>query len=490
MEKTQYKDIFKGTAIFGGTQFFQILITILRGKMVSVLIGAKGMGVNSLYLTSTATIINMSSLGLNSSSVREYAELQKDLEKAEFSKKISIINKCFCFTYILGLLITILLSPVLSKLSFNSFNYTINYGALSLYVVFQLMGMQYTSILQGFHLIKKLALSSLYSSVITLFSATIMYYYWGIDGIVPNIILSSFLGLLFRIYPVKKLRLPKIKVSFRESLKEGHDMVFLGIITIVSVLIGNLVNYLINIVIIKYGNISDVGFFQAANSIVLQSVSMIFASMTADYYPKLVQVSNNVFKTNELVNKQTEILSYLAIPVLSMMIICAPILIKILLSNEFLVITNFIKWVCLATIFQVFSYPIGSISFAKGDKKIFFFTEGLGSSICRLVFYSVGYCLGGLFGLAIGMCLTNFLYLIVINIITNKIYDYKLDRNVLTKYLFVIPMFCITLISSLHNVFFYIMAVLVVIIISFYNLYMLNLKTEIVKTVFKILKKR
>ena len=49
---SSYKEIFKGTAIFGGTQIIQVLVGLIRLKLISILIGAKGMGINSLYTSS------------------------------------------------------------------------------------------------------------------------------------------------------------------------------------------------------------------------------------------------------------------------------------------------------------------------------------------------------------------------------------------------------------------------------------------------------
>ena len=36
-----YKSIMKGTAIFGGTQFFAILVNLIRGKLVAYFLGQR-----------------------------------------------------------------------------------------------------------------------------------------------------------------------------------------------------------------------------------------------------------------------------------------------------------------------------------------------------------------------------------------------------------------------------------------------------------------
>ena len=56
-----YKSIMKGTAIFGGTQFFAILVNLIRGKLVALFLGPEGMGISSLMMSSMNTIQQFSS---------------------------------------------------------------------------------------------------------------------------------------------------------------------------------------------------------------------------------------------------------------------------------------------------------------------------------------------------------------------------------------------------------------------------------------------
>ena len=64
-DNNSYRNILKGTAMFGGVQVFNILINLLRGKMVAVLLGPEGMGISSLLAAASNTLQQFSSLGLN-----------------------------------------------------------------------------------------------------------------------------------------------------------------------------------------------------------------------------------------------------------------------------------------------------------------------------------------------------------------------------------------------------------------------------------------
>ena len=54
-EKQEYKNSLKATSLFGGVQVYNIIITILKSKVVALLLGPGGMGIYGL-LTSTSDL--------------------------------------------------------------------------------------------------------------------------------------------------------------------------------------------------------------------------------------------------------------------------------------------------------------------------------------------------------------------------------------------------------------------------------------------------
>ncbi|MFK1880757.1 hypothetical protein ACIXEK_02480 [Bacteroides fragilis] len=44
-DESGYRTILKGTAIFGGVQVFNIVINLIRGKLVALFLGPEGMGI-------------------------------------------------------------------------------------------------------------------------------------------------------------------------------------------------------------------------------------------------------------------------------------------------------------------------------------------------------------------------------------------------------------------------------------------------------------
>ena len=79
-EKNIYRTIVKATGLFGGTQVFTILCSIIKTKLVAVWLGAEGVGIIGLYNNTVEMISSLTRLGIGTSSVRDLSKAFKSLE--------------------------------------------------------------------------------------------------------------------------------------------------------------------------------------------------------------------------------------------------------------------------------------------------------------------------------------------------------------------------------------------------------------------------
>ena len=61
-----FREIIKGTAIFGGTQMISMLAGLLRGKFLAIILGAHGMGISSLLSSAIQPVQQFFAMGLPS----------------------------------------------------------------------------------------------------------------------------------------------------------------------------------------------------------------------------------------------------------------------------------------------------------------------------------------------------------------------------------------------------------------------------------------
>ena len=430
-KSARYRKVFKGTALFGGVQVFQIFISLVRGKIVALFLGPEGMGISGLYTSSLAMLITIAGLGCSLSAVRYISVLEKGSQ--EYYKQIGITKKIFLGLAFFGLLLTIALSVPLSSFTFENKEHVVSYLFLSLYVFFSLYSQGQLSILQAMQELRAIAVGNVLPSFIALLLAVPMYYFFRLKAIVPVLALGPFAcSAYMQIVISSKVRQSGVlagKPNCQEIAATVKAFVGLGIVTVLATLLGNLTVYLMNTFVSRVGSFTDIGLCNAGTSITNQYVGLVFSAMAVDYFPRLVSACNDKDKMNETINNQGEIILLLGLPLLSLMMVTAPICIKVLLSDEFLVINNFIRIVSYGMVFKIVSYCLGYVSFAKGDKKTYFFLEGVGSNILSLSLNCLGYYFMGLKGLAISSCVVYFVYLCIIVFYTKVKYGFVMAKT-------------------------------------------------------------
>ena len=86
---SEYRSIFKATSLFGGVRVFSILISIIRSKIVAVLIGTTGVGIVGLFTSGTSLIQSITQLGLSQSAVRDVSEAHASGNQARVNRVVT-----------------------------------------------------------------------------------------------------------------------------------------------------------------------------------------------------------------------------------------------------------------------------------------------------------------------------------------------------------------------------------------------------------------
>lgn len=416
-----YRQIVKATSIFGGVQAFNILISVIRSKAIAVLLGPTGMGLNGLF-TSTINLVGViTNFGLGTSGVKSIAKAVGTNDDMQISLIVSVLKKCVFYTGILGMIITIVFSPWLSQLTFGSQKYTIAFIWLSLTFIFNQLSTGQLAILQGFRKFKYLASANLSGSVLGLLISLPLYYLYNIDGIVPALILTSIFNLIRSWYFSRKVKVKKISLNRELTLFEAKVMLKLGFVIGLSGIVSMAGYYLLRVYISNFGGIEQVGFYSAGFTLVNTYVGLVFTAMGTDYFPRLSAEPNNHVYTLKAVNEQAEMSFLLLTPVVITFIVFLPLILKILFTNEFLLIDKMIYWSMLGMLFKSASWSISFIFIAKGNSKVFFINETL-ASVYTLILNVIGYKFLGLTGVGVAFVLSYIFYLIHMSILSYYLY--------------------------------------------------------------------
>jgi PST family polysaccharide transporter len=370
-EKSSYKEIYKSTFLFSFVKIFQILIGIVKNKVIAILLGPEGVGVIGI-LTNTINLIQTGAgLGISRSAVRDVSEANGSGDSKRFSNIISLTNRLIIFTCLLGCVITVFLSPFLSEWTFGNENYTVAYVWLGLVVGLNIITDGQLAILTGMRQLRALALASMIGSVIGLITSIPLYYIYGKSGIVPGLIITALSSVFFSMYFVRKIKYDRIILTLKQISQNAAPMVKMGIALMFVGFLGLAFDLIIASFIRLHGGLVDVGLYRAGTTIISGYFGIILTAMTTDYYPRISAVHNNNLKIQEELNKQTEVGLILIFPIAVLFVFLSPLLIQILYTKEFLKTIAYTDYAILGTILVIFSNSLGMIFLAKQAAKIF-----------------------------------------------------------------------------------------------------------------------
>ena len=479
---SSYRGIFKATSLFGGLQVYQIVIGIIRSKLIAILLGPEGMGISGLYQSGIDLVKECTSLGLSRSAVRDVAEANGTGDISKINRTVTILRKLVWFTGFLGMFSVILFSPILSRTSFGNYNYIIPFIALSVILLFNQISAGQTVVLQGLRKYKYLAKATAIGNTLGLVFTIPMYYFWSANGIVPALIINAIITLVLSHYYSKKVKVENVSITPKEVVKEGRGMMGLGVIMSINGMLVLGCAYAIRAYISHKGGLDEVGLYNAGFAIVNTYVGMIFSAMTADYFPRLSAVNKDNEKCKELVNQQAEIAVLLLSPIVLVCITFTPVALYILYSDKFLNANGYVMWALFGMIIKAIAWCLSYIFVAKGEKMIFIKNE-IVANVSNLILCVVGYNFGGLSGLGIGYMLHFVIYIILVFLIAYRKYNYKFSQSLIKISFIQIALATLSIIINLtlSSVPLYLLSIVLIIISVSYSYYELDKRMDITK---------
>lgn len=474
-QNDDYTRVLKSTSLFGAVQIFNILISIVRSKAIALLIGPIGMGVIGLLTSTIKFIGELTRLGLDTTAVREIALSDYKNDSTETALILATINKVVWVTGVLGCVVTILFSPLLSYLAFDNYEYTLAFIWISLSLLFNQLSAGKLAILQGFRQLKLLAKANLYGNFIGLLISLPLYYYFRLDAIVPVIIVSSLIALIMSWLYSQKVAFKKVSISNSDAYRKSKTMLNLGLMLSLRGSINLLAAYVFQLYLSHVGGLEQVGFYVAGFMIINSYVDMVFNAMRTDYFPRLSAIADDRNEVNKTVSEQSVIGILIIGPLVVGFLSFLPIIVRLLYSVEFLVIVSFVAWAILGILFKTLSWSMGYVILAKGDSKLFIKT-GLFFNALMLGLNISGYYFFGLEGLGISFLAYYICHFLGVKWITSRIYKLQLHTELVQIFLvvlvFIIAVFCITYIdeSTLR----YVLSITMLLISLAYSYYQLN----------------
>ncbi|MEO8414876.1 MAG: O-antigen translocase [Ginsengibacter sp.] len=485
-----YQQILKSTSVLGGVQVFNILIAILRSKLIAVLLGPSGMGLMSLLTATIGLITGITNFGLGTSAVRNVASSAASGDAGKLGKTVGVFRRLVWLTGSLGFVLTLILSPLLSEIAFGNKAYTASFMLISFTLLFTQISAGQNVILQGMRKIQYMAKASMLGALAGLLISIPFYYFYAEKGIVPAIILTSLSTLSLSWFFANKVKIPEISIDKIIFKTEGKEMLKMGFLISLSGLITIGISYILRVFISSRGGLEDVGLFTAGFAIIGTYAGMVFTAMGADYYPRLATVANDNLKCKQEINQQAEIAILMLAPILILFLVFIQWGIVVLYSKQFVEIADMIHWATLGIFFQALSWSLGYVFLAKGASRTFFWNELIASAY-MLGLNILGYYYFGLTGLGVSFLLAYFFYFIQMLLVCKKLYGIFLDSNTWKIFIlqFSIAIFCFITGYFLNETAGYLIGSILILVSGIYSWKELNKRIDLKQIIAKRFKK-
>jgi O-antigen/teichoic acid export membrane protein len=398
--KASYRQILKATSVFGGVQVFQILINILRSKIIALWLGPAGMGIYGLYTSTITLVSNVSAMGLGVSAVKNIAAAFASGDPEKAGRVVKVLRVLVWVTGLAGSLFVFLFARRLSLFTFGVPDHHVGFMWISATLLFNQISSGQLALLRGARKVKHLASAGLSGSLVGLVVSVPLYYYRGIDGIVPAIVVTSVASLLRSWYFARKVEVSAATISRHDLKSEGTDMLRMGFMLGLSSILVSGSAYLLRVFIQSRGGADDVGLFTAGFMIVNSYVGMVFSAMGTDYYPRLSGCSANKGELERLVNQQAEMALLILAPLIVAFVLFGKYALVLLYSTEFVPVQQMVAFAAVGVLLRASSWTMGYLLLARGESWFFFFNELLSNSYF-LGLNILGYSLAGFTGLGI-----------------------------------------------------------------------------------------
>ncbi len=370
------------SGISAGVKFVIGFVTI---KLFALYIGPHGLALtgNISNLISLLTAIAM--FGISSGVVKYVAEFKDDC--AKLKAFISTGFKIILVTSSITTLVVLILAKFISRKILYSEEYFDIILLLAISLPLTMLNLFFANILNGHKALKKLALINILVGLITVFLITIFVYNLGIKGAFYSLIITPVCSLIVTIIIIRKEYWFN-RIYFFSSFDNRSFRAFLSfsLMAGVSALLIPLTQFIVRNHIIQKLSLNAAGEWEAINRMSGAYLSVITATLSIYYLPRLAEIKERYEMVNEIKQMAKFVLPLLLI--LQIVIyFFRDLVIELLFSGDFVLINSLFAPQLIGDFFRVASWMLAYILIARALVKMYIITEILSTLFYVLFVY-------------------------------------------------------------------------------------------------------
>lgn len=410
-------------AIIGSAQVVNILISILRMKVLAILLGPTGVGLLSIYNSLQDVVAKAAGVGMGSSGVRQIASVKG--EEQALSRVRRVLLAAHLVQGILAMLGVWLLRAPISEWLFGDPTYATEVALIGLAILLTLLGTAQTTLLQGMRRIGDLGRVTVLSALAGTIAGLAAVWLYGEPGLIGFVVVQPLVIIVIAMRYTSRLPQPtsarpnatEIWGVWKQMAKLGAAFMLGGLATTATLL-------LVRSSITQELGLESAGLFAAAWGITMTYVGFLLGAMAADYYPRLTAVIHDREAAVRLMNDQAQLALAIGGPVLLLLIGLAPWVITLLYSAEFGPAAELLQWQTVGNVFKLASSAL-SFSIVAAGRPGFHIVAQLSFNIIYLSLVWLLLPMMGLLITAIAFVLGYAIYFIVVSLLAKRLTGFR-----------------------------------------------------------------
>lgn len=379
--QSTYQGILRATSLIGGASALNVLVGMVRTKVVAVLLGPAGVGLLAVYGQIVTLASTVAGMGIATSGVRQVAEAMGTGDEVLIARTVVTLRRTAWMTGLLGMAGLAALAIPVSRLTFASSDHAVAVGLLGLPVLFGSISAGQTCLLRGARRIADIARLTVVGALASTAVTLPCLYFWAFDGILPALVLGALASLGVSWLYARRIPVQATAMSWFDSWLVARDLLTLGLSLMVSGLVSTGATYFIQVLLVRRFGIDDAGLYQAAFSLSGALIGFVLGAMSADYYPRLTGAAGDGAAVRRMVNEQTQVSILLALPALAAMLVFSPLVVRLFFDRGFEAAVPILRWCVLGMLGRVLSWPLGFVLLARGRGRLFLATESAAAGV-------------------------------------------------------------------------------------------------------------
>lgn len=417
------KSIARNVGIFGGAQAFSVLAALIRTKVAAVMIGTTGVGLSAIYNTVVNFFSTLAGMGLSFSGVKYLSEVYASGDKDALEKEIGQLRKLGLICSAIGLVLSLVFSPILSIMYFGNMSETMSFVALSVFVVATIISGIEMAILKACQKVRYLAISLIWTAIVSVAVSVPFYIFMGAEGVIWAVVVSGFVGVFASVWYGAKVS--PWKNNTEHSTQHIAQLLTLGAAFLGGGLIASGAEMAIQGYFSAMASMAILGLYKAGYQLSITYTGMIFTAVSNDFYPRLSAVNKNLEERNMLISRQIRVLLYITTPLVIVFVLLVPYILPILFDDTFNPVCRMVQIAAISIIVKSVTMPLNFLPLSLGKSLDYLILEGA-FWIIMVPLVIFGYKFWGLTGTGAAILLCHVIELIYAYLFCRTKYQFRL----------------------------------------------------------------